>query len=90
MGAARYLDLAYILRKDCMLFDFFKKKSKVKSGDIVLVKKEFLGGFPNISLNSILTVEQVENQKAIVVFMSDKGDKIFRESIPVEAIVTTG
>jgi len=77
-----------------MLFDFLKlinkKKKPIKTGDIVLVKTEFINNFPNITKQSILTVQKVENKKAIVVYMSDKGDKIFKESLPVEAIYKTG
>ena len=73
------------------MFNLFKKNSKkIKTGDIVVVKKSFLNKFPNLSLNSILTVEKVENEKAVVVFMNDKGTQVFRETLPVEVIVKTG
>ena len=73
------------------MFSLFKRNNKkVKTGDVVVIKKDFIKNFPNITKNSILTVEEVKNEKAVVVFMNDKGNQIFRESLPVDAIVRTG
>ena len=67
-------------------FLFKKKKSSIKSGDVVVVKKNYLTNFPFVSRSSLLTVEKILGEKASVVFMNDEGKKILRESIPVVAL----
>ena len=70
-----------------MFFQLLKKKKPLKQGAITMVKKEFLSKFPNVSKSSLLTVEEIVNGKASVIFMNDKGTKVFKEIIPVFALV---
>ncbi len=74
-----------------MFFNFFKKKKKqIQNGDVVIVKRPFLGKFPNISKNSILKVEDIQSETAIVVFMNDAGNNIYREKVPLLAFSKVG
>jgi hypothetical protein len=75
-----------------MLFKFFlkKKKKKIQIGDVVQVKRPFYSKFPTISKSSLLTVEQIQSDNAVVIFMNETGSNIFRETIPVVALAKVG
>jgi hypothetical protein len=77
-----------------MFLDFIfgknAKKKKLQIGDVVKVKKPFYGKFPSVSRHSLLTVEKIQSENAIVIFMNDTGNNIFRETIPVVALAKVG
>lgn len=63
-----------------------KKTKALKAGDVVVVKSVFLNKFPVITKTSLLTVEDINNEMASVIFMNDTGSKIIREKLPLIAL----
>jgi hypothetical protein len=66
------------------------KKKKLQIGDVVQVKRPFYNKFPSVSRHSLLTVENIQSENAVVIFMNDSGNNIFRETIPVIALAKVG
>jgi septin family protein len=75
-----------------MLFkSFFKRKTpQIKVGDVVTLKKTYLNEFPVVTKSTLLTVQEVQNDEAQVIFMNSTGTNISRQTIPVFALTKVG
>ncbi len=69
---------------------FKKKVEKIAYGDVVILKRNYLRNFPSITRYSILKVDSIERDTALVIFMNDKGNQVLNEKIPIIALVKVG
>ncbi len=66
------------------LYKFLGKKPKkaLRAGDYVMFKSKYKIQFPGVPTSHALVIEKIENDQAIVVFMTTK-NQILREVVPL-------
>jgi hypothetical protein len=75
-----------------MLLNIFKKKknTKITVGDVVAITRNFAAQYPFVSRSTILTVQKVENDTAVVIFMNKTGTDVSHENIPLKVLKKIG
>lgn len=80
IGGALFLSGALLL----VSYKLLKKKPKkpLRAGDYVMFKPKYKIQFPGVPTSHALVIEKIENDQAIVVFMTTK-NQILRETVPL-------
>jgi hypothetical protein len=69
-----------------MILPFLGREKILQKGDFVMMKKEYKKDYPFIPTSLALKIEDIQEKKAKVAFISSSADEIRKEIVPVYAL----
>lgn len=63
-----------------------KKTHPLKAGDYAMLKSKYKTAYPNVPTMFALKIEQIDHDKAVVIFIHSNNKQVCKETLPVYAL----